>query len=61
MVTGDVSAKAAATTGANSVIGGNLNAAGDIVLGAQSRITGTIHSDTGVVTYGAGATAGPQV
>jgi hypothetical protein len=31
---------------------------GDITLGANSRILGTVHSSTGVITYGAGATVG---
>jgi len=57
IVDGSVSTGADATTGANSVIKGSL-AGRDITLGAGSKVTGPVHSLTGVITYGAGAKAG---
>lgn len=57
-IQGSVSAMAAFTSGANSVITGNVYVSGDITLGAGSRILGFVHSGTGVINYGAGATVG---
>ena len=57
-VHGDVTAGAAYTSGDSSVVDGDVTAAGDITLGANSKILGTVHSGTGVITYGAGATVG---
>ena len=57
-VHGNVTAGAAYTSGDSSVVDGNVTASGDITLGANSRILGTVHSGTGVITYGAGASVG---
>jgi cytoskeletal protein CcmA (bactofilin family) len=60
-VRGDVTAGAAYSSGDSSVVEGNVSASGDITLGANSRILGTVHSGTGVISYGAGATVGSVI
>src|SRR5580765_1491410 len=57
-VHGDVTAGAAYTSGPGSVVDVSVSASGDVTLGANSRILGTVHSCTGVIRYGAGATVG---
>ena len=46
------------TSGAFSVITGNVWVTGDVTLGAGSKIMGSIHSGSGNITYGSGATVG---
>src|SRR3989338_1722823 len=57
-VTGSLQAGAAITLGANANVGLSIHAGADITLGAYSRVSGTAISDTGVITYGLGATVG---
>jgi len=53
-----VTAGADFTSGANSVISGDVYVMGSVTLGAGSKILGTVHSGTGVIVYGRGATVG---
>ena len=58
LVTGNVRAGADFTSGANSTVRGDVSAIGDINLGAGSKILGSLHSGSGIITYGLGATVG---
>jgi hypothetical protein len=46
------------TSGANSVISGNVYVTGDNTLGAGSKVLGSVHSRSGVFSFGAGSVAG---
>ena len=58
VVTGNVKAGADYTSGANSTVRGNVWVTGDVTLGADSKILGSVHSGSGTITYGSGATVG---
>ena len=46
------------TSGANSIISGDVFVTGSVTLGKNSRILGSVHSGTGVIVYGSGASVG---
>jgi predicted acyltransferase (DUF342 family) len=58
IVGGNVLVGADFTSGANSIVAGDVYVTGAVTLGARSRILGALHSGTGVITYGKGATVG---
>jgi UDP-3-O-[3-hydroxymyristoyl] glucosamine N-acyltransferase len=58
VVTGNVTVGADFTSGANSIVRGNVWVTGDVTLGAGSRILGSVHSGSGTITYGSGASVG---
>lgn len=55
---GNVQAGADFTSGAFSVITGDVWVTGDITLGAGSKLLCSVHSSSGTITYSAGATVG---
>jgi serine acetyltransferase len=58
IVGGNVTVGADFTSGTGSIVVGDVYVTGAVTLGAGSRILGAVHSGTGVLTYGKGATVG---